>query len=348
MKRVFHLIAIGLVFSGVAAAEPERRSPQRPAGPDAGRPGKPGKPVRPDESWRLLDADGDGQVCYREFAGNERLQRMPEEARRQIFGRLDKNGDGAIQEQEMAPRGHKNGTGGERRRPMWLGDMDRNRDGAISFEEFRGGRMVARVPEPKQREMFDRMDRDGNGRLDRADHMGGFHGGMPRLADLDTDKSGGVNFEEFSVGKMAQKVPKERRREMFDRFDRNGDGELSPKDTHGPGSGPGREPSRGGQGGGFESLDADGDKVLSFDEFRKAPWLRSMDEDAREDRFEELDQDGDLKLTPDEIGAGMKRNHPRSGARPDGKGPERRAEGQGPERRRKPPVPAGPKANEAI
>jgi hypothetical protein len=51
-------------------------------------------------------------------------------------------------------------------------------------------------------------------------------------------------------------------------------------------------------------LDENGDKELSFGEFRKAPWLGGLGEDEQEDRFEELDADGDLKLTPAEFDAG--------------------------------------------
>ena len=330
MKRVFELITAGLILCGIAGAEPERRPPVRPGGQGTGKPGgqAAGKPRRPDEAWRQLDADGDGRVSYDEFVANERLQRMPEEARKQIFARLDKNGDGAIQLDEMKARGHGGGAGGERRRPNWLGEMDKNRDGAIRFEEFRGGRMIARLPEPKQREMFERMDRDGNGQIDRADQPEGFRGGMPRLSGLDTDQSGGVSFEEFRVGEMAARLPEEQRRPMFERLDRNGDGQLGPDDSRGPGPRPGRG---GHAGAGFVGLDQDGDKTLSFDEFRKAPWIRDLDEDAQEDRFEELDRDGDLELTPAELEAGAKRGKPwPEGKRPmDQPGPMKRPDGKG-------------------
>jgi len=336
MKRQFGIIAASLALCVVVTAEPGRRPEGRPGGP--GGPGgeTPGKPMRPDESWKRLDRDGSGQVSYEEFASNERLQRMPEEARRQIFARLDKNGNGSIERNELAPRGPSHGPGGERRRPIWLGDMDKNRDGAISFEEFRTGRMVSRLPEEKQREMFSRMDGDGNGVLNKADRPQGFHGGMPRLADLDRDKSGAVSFEEFSVGKMAQRVPEKQRREMFDRLDRNKDGQLGPDDTQRPtgnGHGFGPGPGRGGPGAGFGDLDGDEDGALSFDEFRKAPWMREQDEDSQEDRFEALDKDGDLKLTPQEFGAGRKPDN----KRPEEKARPKRPDGGAPGKRKNAP-----------
>jgi len=263
--------------------------------------------MRPNESWRRLDRDGSGQVSYEEFASNERLQRMPEPARRQIFARLDKNGNGAIERNELSPRGPSHGPGGGRRRPVWLGDMDKNRDGAISFEEFRTGRMVSRLPVARQREMFDRMDGDGSGVLDKTDRPHGFRGGMPKLSDLDRDKSGGVSYEEFSAGKMAQRVPEDRRREMFKHLDHNGDGQLGPGELQRtPGNGHGFGPGRGGSAAGFEELDEDDDGALSFDEFRKAPWMRELGEDEQENRFEALDKDQDLKLTPREFGAGWR------------------------------------------
>ena len=353
MKRVFELITIGLVFAGFAGAEPEQRPRLRPGGqvpgkpdkpdkrtkPDKpGKPGKPGKLVSREEAWRRLDADGDGRVGYGEFVANERLQRVSEEARRRIFDRLDKNSDGLIQPDEMEPHVHGGGPDGEHRRPMWLGEMDKNHDGAIDFDEFCGGRMIARLPEEKQREVFERMDRDGNGRLDRADHIEGFRGGMPRLTDLDSDQSGGVSFEEFSAGEMATNLSQDRRRALFDRLDRNSNGQLGPDDLRGPG------PGRGGPGGGFEAFDENGDKSLSFDEFRKAPWISGLGEDEQEDRFEELDRDGDLKLTPAEWEAGLKRGKERTeGKRPptDQPGPGKRPEGRGEGRRAKPAAPIG-------
>jgi Ca2+-binding EF-hand superfamily protein len=300
MKREFGILAAVMAMCVVVPAEPERR----PGGPGQGTPGKAGLP---EDAWRRLDRDDSGQVSYEEFAANERLQRMPEPARRQIFARLDKNENGVIERKELSRRGPFHGPGGERRRPLWLGDMDKDRDGEISFEEFRGGRMVSRLPGPRQREMFERMDADGNGVLDKADRPRGFRGGMPKLADLDRDKSGGVSYEEFSAGKLAQRMPEGRRREMFERLDRNGDGQLGHGDlqrSHGAGHGPG--PGRGGPAAGFGGLDGDADGVLSFAEFRKAPWLRELGEDEQEDRFEALDKDGDLKLTPREFGAGRR------------------------------------------
>lgn len=334
MKRQFGIVAAFAALSVVVAAEPEGRPERRPGKPDGGRPGK---PMRPDESWRRLDRDGNGQVSFEEFASNERLQRMPAEARREIFERLDKNGNGSIERNELSPRGPSHGPGGERRRPIWLGDMDKNRDGEISFEEFRTGRMVSRLPEEKQREIFARMDSDGNGVLNKADRPPGFR--IPRLAELDRDKSGGVSYEEFSAGKMAQRLPEKARREMFDRLDRDGDGELTPDEAprppgKGPGIGPGPGSGRGGPGVVFGELDKDGDGSLSFEEFRNSPWMREQDEDAQEDRFEALDENGDLKLSHEEFGAGRKaeRKRPdemRRPGRPDGGDPGKREKGPG-------------------
>lgn len=337
MKRQFAMILASVAVCGLAAAEPEREPGGRPGGQAGAGGGSPGKGKRSDESWNHLDRDGNGKVSFEEFASNERLQRMPEEARWEIFARLDKNRSGSIERNELSRHGPSHGPGGERRRPMWLGNLDKNRDGVIDFAEFRHGRMVARLPEPKQREIFGRMDRDGNGRLDKADRPEGFRGGMPRLADLDRDKSGGVSFEEFSAGKMAKRVPGEQRRAMFDHLDRNKDGELGPDDSHrSAGNGFGPAPGRGGPGAGFKDLDKNGDGTLSFDEFRKAPWMREQDEDSQEDRFEALDGDGDLNLTPREFGEGRKPERRRPGGngrtkRPDESGPgERKGGGKGP------------------
>jgi Ca2+-binding EF-hand superfamily protein len=98
---------------------------------------------------KRMDTDGDGRISKEEWRGRE-----------QLFVRLDRNGDGYIDAQEIPrdlvrPAGPQGGPG---ERLQMLKRMDTDHDGRISREEWRG------APE-----RFDRLDRNGDGYIDRDD-----------------------------------------------------------------------------------------------------------------------------------------------------------------------------------
>jgi len=218
------------------------------------------------------------------------------------------------------PRRAAGERGGQRPFAQAWQMADKDRDGFISREEFAAMPRVQNLPEDKRDKLFKRLDKDGDGRLSRGELRKPGNpppGGPPpepmqRLWELDTDRSGGVSLEEFRAGPLAEKLPPERIQKIFQRLDRDGDGQITPKDRPEPPR-RGREgPRRGERPEGppppqpdpmrlFRQLDKNDAKTLSFREFRQHPAVKNLDEDAQEARFQRLDRNQDGKLTPEEL-----------------------------------------------
>ena len=113
---------------------------------------------------------------------------------------------------------------------------DQDQDGFVSRTEFDELPRVSKLPEEKRQALFARLDKNGDQRLgpDELGRMGRPHDGknpqMQRLWELDVDKSGGVNFREFSAGRFFGKLPPEKQQEVFRRLDTDGDGQITPRD----------------------------------------------------------------------------------------------------------------------
>lgn len=173
---------------------------------------------------------------------------------------------------------------------------DADGDGMLSLDEFSAIERLAKLPVEKREAIFRRFDKNGDGKLSTEELMRKHRGGMPPLDQMDLDKDGRITFEEFAKIPYVARLPEERRKAMFDRMDRDKDGVLTPKDRPPP---PGGRP---GPPGGrdpralVERHDKNGDGALSFEEFRKAPFVKDLGEDEQEERFQRMDRNDDLKI----------------------------------------------------
>ena len=208
---------------------PEGRKPDGPK-PD-GRPG-------PEMMFKRLDANGDGKIT---------LDEVPEERRerfKKLIERGDKDGDGALSEQEfiaaMPDPGPGPGKPAEGKRPerarRFFSRFDKNGDGKVTLDE---------VP-PEQRPMIERLlrrgDKDGDKALSLEEFTDALRQGRPgeaRPAEgdgrrppfpggrglpfpslfsaLDTDRDGKLSAAEIAAAP-----------EVIRKLDKNGDGVVTP------------------------------------------------------------------------------------------------------------------------
>jgi hypothetical protein len=125
-----------------------------------------------------------------------------------------------------------------RRRPEgredMFGMMDKNRDGVISSKEFFAAPRMANMPQQQRDKFFARIDLDGDEKVTaeeiRKMRQESQERRMRELRDLDTDKSGGLSFEEFSQGKFFSQLPEDKRKQIFARMDTNSDGQINAED----------------------------------------------------------------------------------------------------------------------
>lgn len=253
-----------VLAAGLACAQGSEGNGERRGGP----PKHGGGPEKKDFFTHMLrssDTDKNGSISFGEFAAGARVAELPEDAQRRLFERFDKNKDGEIRRDEI-PKPQGWGRGGPDRGGKSRGPHDPDGDGRVSLEEFRKNPRVAEMEPARQKELFDKLDRNDDGFLDPKDHTGRRPGrdgegrgpwgpaNPPRMVEeLDTNKDGSVSFEEFRKSSRIKDLDEDRAEEMFKHLDRNKNGKLAPDDfrmeRRAPGIGP-RGPGKGPDGAG--------------------------------------------------------------------------------------------------
>lgn len=162
---------------------------------------------------------------------------------REVYIRLDTNGDTIIERDEVPEAGRAAFD-----RLLKRGDA--NRDGKLQLEELRalGVKLQVLIGQSVRGPRFQAADKDGDGKLSRAEFPG-----RPAVFDrIDADKDGFLTREEVArfqpVGPSAAPLSP-----RFRAMDKDGDGKLSREEFPGPAAR-------------FARLDANDDGFLSRDE----------------------------------------------------------------------------------
>lgn len=198
---------------------------------DGGPKRKKGRPdhVRATDFFKQLDLDSDAKVSREEFAKGKRASQLPAEARLKIFDRLDKNKDGFITAREF-----KGASGDWPKRYLTRADKDKN--GRVSHDEFMATPPSSQADPERLKKMFDHMDRNSDGFLDRKDqapstgrkrNTGDKRSPRMDFSKLDLNQDGNVSREEFYKHPGHKLIPEQERRQRFERIDEDENGNLS-------------------------------------------------------------------------------------------------------------------------
>jgi Ca2+-binding EF-hand superfamily protein len=258
MKRT-HLLILFISITQTAYAQPGPADAKKNASPESGQ----DRPRAQMDFWKRVDTNQDQKLSKAEFITLERISQLPAEKQDKLFLHLDKNQDGMLEPREMKGPGEGEGPGEEMKHKILpkLSEIDKNHDKKIDFDEFIQGPMVAKIPQERQRKMFDKMDRNKDG----------------VLSPLDGPPEG---------------------RPLFDRDPRNEKGKefpgKNPEGKNFENKNPNPEKL-------FALADTDHNGSISFGEFQQTPVAKNLGEDAQEDLFEKIDTNQDLKIDGQEM-----------------------------------------------
>ncbi len=128
-----------------------------------------------------MDRDGDRKISFEEFVQGAMVSKLPEDRRRKIFDKMDRNKDGVLSPEDgpAAGQGPRRPEGRQESRPerapgnplppspaRGFGAVDANHDQKIDFPEFQQFPPVRQQTEDAQEDLFEKMDANRDLRID--------------------------------------------------------------------------------------------------------------------------------------------------------------------------------------
>jgi Ca2+-binding EF-hand superfamily protein len=141
-----------------------------------------------------MDLDNDRKITYEEFVKSTMLNKLPEERRRKIFDKMDRNSDGVLspddgpppgqgmRRPEDKPEGRPNPRpdGRPPRQPghpevpntaRGFEGIDANQDKSIDFSEFQKSAFAQRMGEDAQEDLFEAIDTNQDLKIDNQEWL---------------------------------------------------------------------------------------------------------------------------------------------------------------------------------